>query len=183
VRRAFLRSNDRALIGRCAREPGALCGLASGVPAHRAHVRQRYTVQRHTERLRHACNGDETAIDCGGSCGPCGTGLGCGVDADCTSNACQDGRCCGGVLVDCTRCALRLSATTDCSFAGDATAVANCQGFLQCLRDRPLECPVRYNPGCSEEPGGVCDTALFGGNFGPGVQQADRVLGTASCFF
>jgi hypothetical protein len=28
---------------------------ASGAPTHRAHVRQRDTVQRHTERLRHAC--------------------------------------------------------------------------------------------------------------------------------
>ncbi len=35
-------------------------------------------------------NGDETATDCGGSCGPCPLGETCAVDADC-----QTGRCAG----------------------------------------------------------------------------------------
>jgi len=38
-------------------------------------------------------DGDETAVDCGGSCGPCATGQGCLVDGDCTSFVCSGGVC------------------------------------------------------------------------------------------
>ncbi len=39
-------------------------------------------------------NGDETDIDCGGSCpAGCGDGEGCTVDADCASGVCEDGTC------------------------------------------------------------------------------------------
>jgi len=38
-------------------------------------------------------NGDETDVDCGGSCGACEGGAACGGDADCTSNKCDDGTC------------------------------------------------------------------------------------------
>ncbi len=33
-------------------------------------------------------NGDETDVDCGGSCKACGDGAGCSVAADCTSKVC-----------------------------------------------------------------------------------------------
>ena len=38
-------------------------------------------------------NGNETDVDCGGTCPPCGTGQGCGVGADCTSGVCSGGTC------------------------------------------------------------------------------------------
>jgi hypothetical protein len=128
-------------------------------------------------------NGNETGIDCGGSCGPCEPGQGCSVDADCQSGACQDGSCCGGVLVDCTRCARRLAGTQlTCNSNGPAAA-PNCDAFLDCLAANPDVCPSRYSPGCSDDPGGVCNNASFGGNAGPGVALADAILGTSSCFF
>ncbi len=64
-------------------------------------------------------DGDETDVDCGGSCGTCGDGLGCGVAGDCDSGVCGGGLCaspscddgvqngaetgvdCGGVCADC----------------------------------------------------------------------------------
>lgn len=38
-------------------------------------------------------NGDETAADCGGSCGACGNGLACAAASDCQSGRCAAGVC------------------------------------------------------------------------------------------
>jgi hypothetical protein len=38
-------------------------------------------------------NGDESAVDCGGSCAPCAAGLACGRDGDCLSGTCVGGFC------------------------------------------------------------------------------------------
>jgi Cellulose binding domain len=38
-------------------------------------------------------NGDETAVDCGGSCAPCAKGPDCTVGKDCASGVCRDGAC------------------------------------------------------------------------------------------
>lgn len=38
-------------------------------------------------------NGDETDLDCGGSCGPCLDGQACGGDDDCESQWCNEGTC------------------------------------------------------------------------------------------
>lgn len=38
-------------------------------------------------------DGDETDVDCGGSCAPCEATLGCLVNADCLSNACLNQEC------------------------------------------------------------------------------------------
>jgi hypothetical protein len=38
-------------------------------------------------------NGDETAVDCGGSCAACADGADCNTDADCQSVRCSTGRC------------------------------------------------------------------------------------------
>lgn len=40
-----------------------------------------------------AKDGDETGIDCGGSCGPCGTGGGCTGNDDCQSGVCSGSSC------------------------------------------------------------------------------------------
>jgi hypothetical protein len=128
-------------------------------------------------------NGTESDVDCGGACGNCAPGRLCNADADCDSNACEDGRCCGGNNVDCTRCALRLSFDLNCTIPNDANATANCQGFLDCLSNNPGACPVRHQPGCSDDPGGVCNHNVFGGNGGQGLIRADNILGTATCNF
>jgi hypothetical protein len=127
-------------------------------------------------------NGDESDVDCGGACAPCTAGDGCRVDTDCASAACQDGRCCGGTRVDCTRCARRLARVLNCSSNGPNGA-AQCDAFLDCLADNPDECSVRYAPGCSDDPGGVCNHTAFGTNSGAGVALADAILGTAACTF
>ena len=67
-------------------------------------------------------NGDETAPDCGGSCGPCGTAVACKVNEDCASGVCELDVCkepacddgvknggetdvdCGGASFDCFTC-------------------------------------------------------------------------------
>jgi hypothetical protein len=38
-------------------------------------------------------DGDETDVDCGGSCGTCGAGAACAIASDCESGACDAGRC------------------------------------------------------------------------------------------
>lgn len=38
-------------------------------------------------------NGDETGVDCGGSCNSCGRGLACNSVADCSTVGCVDGQC------------------------------------------------------------------------------------------
>jgi hypothetical protein len=127
---------------------------------------------------------NESDVDCGGACGPCAPGRSCQADADCQSGACQDGRCCGGVDVDCTRCARRLAqATLRCEFSQDPVAVDNCNRFLDCLAQHPVECRVRHAQFCSVDPGGACNHTAFGGNGSPGLSLADSVIGTAACYF
>jgi hypothetical protein len=38
-------------------------------------------------------NGDESDVDCGGGCEPCGNGLACELPADCASEVCDDADC------------------------------------------------------------------------------------------
>ncbi len=45
-------------------------------------------------------DGDETDVDCGGRCAPCGVGQGCGVDAGCATGTCLAGVCCKAVTDD-----------------------------------------------------------------------------------
>jgi hypothetical protein len=128
-------------------------------------------------------NQDETDIDCGGVCGGCAPGRACGLDGDCASGVCQDGRCCGGQEGDCTRCALRLSTTLDCASNGvRAETAAVCASFLQCLADNAARCPRRSTPGCTDA-GGACELARFGGEGSQGVALGDGILGTAQCIF
>jgi hypothetical protein len=44
-----------------------------------------------TDKVR---NGNETGIDCGGSCGPCADGIECRVANDCAGKSCVSGVCC-----------------------------------------------------------------------------------------
>jgi hypothetical protein len=44
-------------------------------------------------------NGNETNVDCGGTCAPCGPGARCVVDSDCSVQRCENGRC---AVANCT---------------------------------------------------------------------------------
>src|SRR5262245_9250483 len=46
-----------------------------------------------TDRL---LNGNETGVDCGGSCPACPVGSNCTVAADCQTQMCAGGKCVGG---------------------------------------------------------------------------------------
>jgi hypothetical protein len=127
-----------------------------------------------------------------GSCGPegcdagsCAPGTACDRDGDCMSGACQDGRCCGDRLGDCTRCAERLSLSVDCEappLGLEPTDVSNCRAFLACLAEQDELCPTRGAPGCSgDDPAAACSEEDFGGRTGAGVVRATRVLQSAGC--
>jgi hypothetical protein len=73
--------------------------------------------------------------------------------------------------------------TLSCESSPDPVAVANCNSFLDCLARNPVACPVRHAQLCSVDPGGACNHTAFGGNGGPGLLLADRVIGTAACNF
>lgn len=111
-------------------------------------------------------NGDETDVDCGGSCGTCDAGWACGDDVDCASGACHAGRCleatctngaqdpgesdidCGGT---CAPCADELSCDsfTDCESATclDGTCrPATCANEVWDVDEDDVDC----GGGCAE---------------------------------
>lgn len=45
-------------------------------------------------------NGDETDVDCGGSCGPCAAGMHCVMSAGCSSGVCTGGLCRAPTCID-----------------------------------------------------------------------------------
>lgn len=111
-------------------------------------------------------NGDETGVDCGGSCPLCpGT---CKVDADCPDGYCWEGVCISchdGIQngdesgIDCgpwgSHCLLCLG--MNCSGGGDAKCISkSCEDFHCC----PAECPL-----CTDcESSGACEPLAAGFN-------------------
>ena len=76
-------------------------------------------------------NGDETDVDCGGSCGAtCESGEMCVVDGDCVSMACG-----GGVCVD-AMCAV----TMDDNGCQACIKTNCCDGVIDCLADPKCTC-------------------------------------------
>ncbi len=76
--------------------------------------------------------GDETGVDCGGSCKPCGPGGGCNVPADCSTGACSP----GGVCLD-TACAdgVQSGGETgiDCGGGCPACTGEPCSSHAECV--------------------------------------------------
>ena len=70
-----------------------------------------------------ARNGNETDTDCGGSCGRCGVGKACLVNADCASGACSESHVCleCATAANCpgqdTECSVRACVNGACSVA------------------------------------------------------------------
>ncbi len=136
-------------------------------------------------------NGDETGIDCGGSCGPCEPGMDCTVAKDCDSRVCGDaGTCrppscsdgvrngqegdvdCGGA---CPPCANGLTCTLAAQCASKVCTMGVCQvptctdGVLngaETAKDCGGGCPV-----CAD--GSHCDA-------GTDCQSAQCVLNVCS---
>jgi len=79
-------------------------------------------------------NGDETAVDCGGACGPCADGRSCAAPIDCSSGVCTAGQCEAASCVDKVK-------------NGDETA-ADCGGSCRACGDgsacnKPDDCNSR----------------------------------------
>ena len=125
----------------------------------------------------HSRDGSESDVDCGGgTCPACGTGLGCFVDSDCSTNACSTvtltcvtSQCadshadgaetdvdCGGAV--CPRCALNKRCTTD----GDCTSSA-CDAISRlCIAS---QCADHRQDGAETDVdcgGGTCTSCAVG---------------------
>jgi hypothetical protein len=102
-----------------------------------------------------AQNGNETDLNCGGSCPPCATGDGCLIDADCESNLCTGTTCaesctdgianqdetdvdCGGFT--CGPCAIGQDCIDDFDCANDNCSVA---GVCSCTGTHLMISEVR----------------------------------------
>jgi hypothetical protein len=95
-------------------------------------------------------NGDETDVDCGGSCPPCATGSDCATAGDCTSGFCatEDGVCCATACDGaCEACAEAKTAVADGTCAPISTGT-----------DPDVECFAQPVAGC-DVSGMGCDGA------------------------
>jgi hypothetical protein len=75
--------------------------------------------------------GNETDIDCGGSCSPCPNGDGCKVDGDCESKLCSSGICRAPTCMDQTKNGSESDVDCGGSCAGCAVG-KTCQVNLDC---------------------------------------------------
>ena len=93
-----------------------------------------------------AQDGDETGVDCGGSCGLCPDGQGCGDATDCLSGVCEGGQCQASTCTDGTKngsetgvdcggtCPLRCSLSQGCAATKDcAVAAGDLAESVRCL--------------------------------------------------
>ena len=73
-------------------------------------------------------NGDETDVDCGGSCGPCAEGRSCKAGADCTGKSCVAGLCCVNTKKTVTATTGPISGTKQicCPPGGTLVAAKDC---------------------------------------------------------
>ena len=121
-----------------------------------------------TDQIR---NGEETDIDCGGTCGPCDLGDGCRVDKDCDQGICKGGTCapvacaneiqdpgetdvdCGGAT--CRKCAggRTCEVATDCFNGNCVASTKTC-----------FELPVVSFADAVPYPSGEKTYALFSGD-------------------
>jgi hypothetical protein len=83
---------------------------------------------------------DETDVDCGGSCEPCGNGQGCAVAGDCSSGVCQSEVCisptCGNGSIEdgeaCDDAGESATCNVDCSIADCGDGVLNATAGETC---------------------------------------------------
>jgi hypothetical protein len=135
-------------------------------------------------------DGDETDVDCGGSCPPCANGLGCIVYQDCASRFCDTGGGSGGGGVGgasgqpvCAAC----GDDADCAPATDtwcdlSTDGGSCQDQLDdgqtCAQDAEClsgYCPAGSSVCCNAACDGYCESCL-----GADTGGADGTCATTS---
>jgi len=132
-------------------------------------------------------DGDETDVDCGGSCGVCGDGRVCTAAADCASGACTASLCrpaacndevqngdetdvdCGGTA--CAGCPVGRVCGSDVDCAGtevcDAAACRDAHSCLEIVQRRPGIASGVYHiaPDRTAAFDAVCDTITDGGGW------------------
>jgi hypothetical protein len=100
-------------------------------------------------------DGNETDLDCGGSCTPCSPGLGCGTAADCNSKVCTQGSCAQPTCTDAVKNGAELA--VDC---GGGT----CPG---CDEGSPCQVPTDCKSG-------QCDANVCGTSCSDGAKNGDE---------
>jgi cysteine-rich repeat protein len=107
-------------------------------------------------------NGDETAVDCGGSCLPCATGLGCAQAADCDSGVCTGGICqaptCSDHVTNGSETALDCGGS--CGPCGDGSI---CESATDCQSNVCMD-GICQSPSCSDGVKNGVETAVDCGN-------------------
>ncbi len=93
-------------------------------------------------------NGDESDVDCGGSCWPCPGAARCSVAADCVTRACDGGRCRAPSCFDGIRDGFETD--IDCGLG-----CAACQNGAHC--DQDADCVSGF---CSANAGSTCATKM-----------------------
>ena len=137
-------------------------------------------------------DGDETDVDCGGSCPPCANGKNCVQGSDCTSQICSGGRCqvpscsdgvqngeetdvdCGD---GCSPCANGQNCIGDSDCLPDSSCIGGvCRGQDSDgdgIPDAQDNCPSVYNPSQADSDGDrvgdACDNCVYT----PNQNQAD----------
>jgi hypothetical protein len=115
-------------------------------------------------------DGDETDVDCGGSCGPCGLGNDCALPSDCDIGACTDGICVlpvGSTCTDATECSGERCEAVGDQMVCTTACTDTCPGQnLACFEDRcvpdtycvdPDQDGLGEGPGCAGTPCDLCD--------------------------
>ena len=101
-------------------------------------------------------NGDESDVDCGGSCSPCAVGLSCEVETDCLSAVCLDGEC-------------QVATCFDAATNGDESDV-DCGGLCppctlgdQCLTADDCDSETCEDGMCVHNPNWQCGNGVIEG--------------------
>jgi hypothetical protein len=135
-------------------------------------------------------DGDETGVDCGGPCKPCGDGDPCGEGRDCSSKVCKDDHCatpacddgvlngeeaardCGGSSCDGCPVGSHCAVDTDCELGVCDEDTGTCA----------LVCP-RGTDECDGDPSQTCETNLLTSkkNCGECGRVCDLPHADASC--
>ncbi len=105
-------------------------------------------------------NGDETDVDCGGSCGKCAADMDCDTDSDCISDNCEDGIC--KVKASCTD-GEQSDDETDVDCGGSCNKCADdmhCDTNSDCMSDNCEEgtCKAKANASCTDGEQGDDET-------------------------
>jgi hypothetical protein len=151
-------------------------------------------------------NGDESDVDCGGSCDPCDDGDGCGDPNDCTSGRCvagvctariatgaacaADGECASGMCETFGAASICTEACAESCAASELVCFDGlCTPSAFCMDGRGPGCPVTSCDDCHEdaacvEEGGTVTCVCDEGYSGSGLvceEDDECALGTDDC--